>query len=98
MTTRDDCIIHENLASHKIAVFAGLIAFTSRGSIIIQQGWHVTGQTREETRMSFNRRNFMMTTAAVTLLPASAVFAADTMVLKSSDVHPEGYPTVVAVQ
>jgi tripartite ATP-independent transporter DctP family solute receptor len=48
--------------------------------------------------MSFNRRNFMMTSAAVTLLPAGAVFAADAMVLKSSDVHPEGYPTVVAVQ
>lgn len=48
--------------------------------------------------MSFNRRSFLVTTAAVGLLPARAVFAADTMVLKSSDVHPEGYPTVAAVQ
>jgi tripartite ATP-independent transporter DctP family solute receptor len=48
--------------------------------------------------MSFNRRSFMATAAAVSLLPARAVFAADSIVLKSSDVHPEGYPTVVAVQ
>jgi tripartite ATP-independent transporter DctP family solute receptor len=40
----------------------------------------------------------MATTAAVSLLPAGAAFAADNLVLKSSDVHPEGYPTVVAVQ
>jgi tripartite ATP-independent transporter DctP family solute receptor len=40
----------------------------------------------------------MATTAAIGLLPAGAVFAAESMVFKSSDVHPEGYPTVVAVQ
>lgn len=48
--------------------------------------------------MSFNRRSFMATAAAIGLLPVQAVFAAESMVLKSSDVHPEGYPTVVAVQ
>ena len=48
--------------------------------------------------MSFTRRTFMATTAAASLLSARAVFAEDKMVLKSSDVHPEGYPTVVAVQ
>ena len=48
--------------------------------------------------MSFNRRTFMATTAAASLFSARAGFADDKMVFKSSDVHPEGYPTVVAVQ
>lgn len=48
--------------------------------------------------MSVNRRSFLATTAAIALLPAGMAFAADNLVLKSSDVHPEGYPTVVAIQ
>jgi TRAP-type C4-dicarboxylate transport system substrate-binding protein len=47
--------------------------------------------------MSFNRRTFIAT-ATVSLLPIRAALAEDKVVFKSSDVHPEGYPTVVAIQ
>ena len=47
--------------------------------------------------MIFNRRT-IMAAAALSLLCAPGVLAQDKMILKSSDVHPEGYPTVVAVQ
>jgi tripartite ATP-independent transporter DctP family solute receptor len=47
--------------------------------------------------MKFDRRIFM-TAAALSLLCAPGALAQDKMILKSSDVHPEGYPTVVAVQ
>ncbi|MEZ5830145.1 MAG: TRAP transporter substrate-binding protein [Dongiaceae bacterium] len=47
--------------------------------------------------MIFSRRT-IMTAAALSLLCAPAALAEDKMILKSSDVHPEGYPTVVAVQ
>ena len=47
--------------------------------------------------MKFDRR-ILMTAAALSLLCAPGALAQDKMILKSSDVHPEGYPTVVAVQ
>ena len=49
-----------------------------------------------------NRRGALCFGAAIVLgvgmLGSGVAFADDKMVLKSSDVHPEGYPTVVAVQ
>lgn len=47
--------------------------------------------------MIFNRRTFVIA-AALSLLCAPGALAQDKMILKSSDVHPEGYPTVAAVQ
>lgn len=47
--------------------------------------------------MIFDRR-ILMTAAALSMILAPGALAQDKMVLKSSDVHPEGYPTVVAVQ
>src|SRR6202158_753502 len=60
----------------------------------------------EETsrgRMTMNRREFLSTTAASTIALASFVaatlaFAQAKLALKASDVHPAGYPTVVAVE
>ena len=48
--------------------------------------------------MIFDRRSIIGAAAALSLLPIQAAWAQDAMVLKSADVHPEGYPTVVAVQ
>src|ERR1700737_4841419 len=50
------------------------------------------------------RRNFMRLSAAAAVLTAAgswfcgATVAQDKLVLKASDVHPAGYPTVVAVE
>jgi tripartite ATP-independent transporter DctP family solute receptor len=48
--------------------------------------------------MNFDRRSIIGAAAALALLPVQGAFAQDKMILKSADVHPEGYPTVVAVQ
>ncbi len=48
--------------------------------------------------MIIDRRSLIGAVAAISLLNIHAARAEDPMVLKSSDVHPEGYPTVVAVQ
>ena len=44
------------------------------------------------------RRTLLAATIAVMTLSASLTAAADNIVLKSSDTHPAGYPTVVAVE
>jgi tripartite ATP-independent transporter DctP family solute receptor len=98
MTTGEQNAARVEPASAKIWAIVGLIAISAQCTIIIQ---HKTGNDRPTLggdSMSMNRRSFMATTAAICLLPAGTVLAADNLILKSSDVHPEGYPTVVAVQ
>jgi tripartite ATP-independent transporter DctP family solute receptor len=48
--------------------------------------------------MNFNKSKFIAWAGALLLLPAGVVLAQETMVLKSADVHPVGYPTVAAVE
>ena len=44
------------------------------------------------------RRTFIATAAAVVAVSFSFSAAAQNMVLKATDTHPAGYPTVVAVE
>lgn len=48
--------------------------------------------------MIIDRRSFIGAAAALSLLPVQGALAQESMVLKSADVHPVGYPTVAAVE
>src|SRR5512134_1828622 len=47
--------------------------------------------------MKLRRRRMLGAALAATFLPAPAAFAQQKMVLKATDVHPLGYPTVEAI-